>query len=250
MIRYHGTPLTPERALVKFLPGRHAMVSFATPRQIGPVAEVSHSFVLDNGAFTAWTQGGEVDLEGFAEFVGKWALHPGFDWALIPDVIGGTEEENDQKVDEWHCSTELERSQSVPVWHMHESVDRLVRLGDEYPRVAIGSSGEFHHPGTDGWWMRMSDAMNAVCTPEGLPTFKIHGLRMMDPRIFSLVPFASVDSCGVARKIGLDHRWDHPYLRSVPKESRAQILADRFDHHASAWRWDRDNPRSGDTLFG
>lgn len=233
MIRYHGTPITPNNAALAILTARHGMVSFARPDQIALVAEVCQSFVIDNGAFTAWRGGKAVDADAYADFVREWLRHPGFDWCLIPDVIDGDWEANRDAVAAWP----LPRAVSVPVWHLHEPVEWLAQLAREWPRVALGSSGQWSDPGSESWWERMNEAMPAVCDADGRPVCKLHGLRMMDPTIFSAVPLASVDSCGVARNIGIDSKWDRGYLRGMSKGVRAQVLADRFERHASATVW-------------
>lgn len=137
MIHYHGTPCGGTRQdSARFLRGRHALVPFRRPEDMPIVAEVCQSFVLDNGAFTAWRSGSPVlDWRPYYEWVDDWHRHPGFDWALIPDVIDGDEAANDQLVDQWPSHL-----RGVPVWHMHESLERLVRLAKHWPVVALGLS--------------------------------------------------------------------------------------------------------------
>lgn len=87
MIHYHGTPCGATREdVARFLAGRHALVPFVRPEDIGTAAEVCQSFVLDNGAFSAWKQGRTVDWKDYYAWVNEWHRHPGFDWAIIPDV--------------------------------------------------------------------------------------------------------------------------------------------------------------------
>ena len=207
------------------------MVSYAITDQMALAAEVCQSFALDNGAFSAWTKGRTLDVGGYLAFVNKWRRHPGFDWALIPDVIDGSEAENDALFR--HC---LDRSVWVPVWHLHESIGRLDRLVGEWPRVAFGSSGDFAEIGTSRWWGRMSEALAVACDVDGVPRTKLHGLRMMDPTIFSHIPFASVDSTNVARNSGLDTKWRGPY-QPLGEETRALVMVDRIEGHATAARW-------------
>lgn len=163
MIHYHGTPITPRSVAIEMLRRRHGLVSYAHPEQMGIVAEVCQSFVLDNGAFTYWKQGGSINVELYANWVKKWWKHPGFDFCLIPDVIGGTEAENEAMFASWFSvRMPLRDSRCVPVWHMHESIDRLKRLCRELPRVALGSSGQWATPGTADWWDRMGEAMDSI----------------------------------------------------------------------------------------
>ena len=62
MIHYHGTPCggkAEERG--RFLKGRHALISFAHQEDMALAADLCQSFILDNGAFTAWGKGLAVD---------------------------------------------------------------------------------------------------------------------------------------------------------------------------------------------
>ena len=235
MIHYHGTPMTPVGDMVKSFAARHAMVSFANPEQMEICAEICQSVVLDNGAFTAWKQGKPHDFQGYVGWCRKWLKHPAVEWAVIPDVIDGDEEANDDHLLWWpfplHCS--------VPVYHMHESLERLERLAAEYPRIALGSSGEYAVIGNDAWWTRMADMMNIVCDKDGCPKAKLHGLRMLDPGVFSKLPFASADSTNVARNVGMDTRWKGTYI-TQSRAVRALILMDRIERHASAAYWSRE----------
>lgn len=97
MIHYHGGPITPDTCAMRAWKGRHAFISFAHSGQINLAAEYCQSFALDNGAFTAWKAAGKnkIDWSDYYEFVARWKNHPGFDFAIIPDVIDGGEEEND-----------------------------------------------------------------------------------------------------------------------------------------------------------
>ncbi|CRM19915.1 hypothetical protein [Pseudomonas sp. 31 R 17] len=70
MIHYHGTPVGGKREdAAKFLAGRHALVPFPRKDDLGIVADVCKSFVFDNGAFTVWMKGGQVDVDGYTRWV-------------------------------------------------------------------------------------------------------------------------------------------------------------------------------------
>ena len=242
MIHYHGGPITPIDAAARFWATRHAMISFAYPDQLALAAEVCQSFALDNGAFTFWKQGTSgYDLKGYATWCDEWVQHPGFDWALIPDVIDGSEKDNDNLLAEflgaeWMSREPYRRENYVPVWHMHESLERLGKLARGWPRVAIGSSGEWPDPGSPRWWIRMAEAMEVACDKDGRPLTKLHGLRMLDPTVFSHLPLSSADSTNVARNMGIDKAWTGPYVPTSPMV-RATVLASRVEAHASAARW-------------
>ena len=231
MIHYHGTPMTPDAEMVKAFSGKHAMVSFENPEQVEIAGEICQSIVLDNGAFSAWRQKKKYEFSGYVEWASKWMKHPSVDWCVIPDKIDGDEKENDQLLYEWP----LPKYFSVPVWHMHESLNRLERLM-EYPRIALGSSGEYAKVGNTSWWARMSEAMKVVCDADGHPLVRLHGLRMLDPGVFSKLPLSSADSCNVARNVGIDKKWKGTYLPRS-KHMKALILMERIESHASASSW-------------
>lgn len=234
MIHYHGTPISgTARDSVRFLAGRHALVSYAYPSPVHVVAEQCQSFVLDNGAFTVWKKGGELDIEGYKEWASKWMWHPGFDWALIPDRIEGNEADNDGLIADWEKSGFADIG--VPVWHFHESLGRLQSLALQWRTVALGSSGEWPHPGAKKWWARMRQAMNAVCDNKGRPICRLHGLRMMDPRIFTKCPFSSADSTNAGVNAGAKDRFGMYIPPSAGQ--RVEVIASRIEANNSASRW-------------
>lgn len=233
MIHYHGGPITPQAVAHAVWTGRHGFVSYAEPRQVALAAEVCQTFALDNGAYTIWRQGGEMDVKGYAAWVNEWRRHPGFDWALIPDVIDGTEADNDLMVARYR-EAGGDLGQDVPVWHLHESFDRLRYLCRAYPRVALGSSGQWGEVGTPDWWQRMGAAMDAICDSDGRPPCKLHGLRMLNPTVFSQLPLSSADSTNVAR----NHNRQGRRYELTPAMA-ALTLVDRIERHACSPRWMR-----------
>ena len=234
MIHYHGTPCGgPRQDVARFLAGRHALIPFPRQEDLGTAAEVCQSFCFDNGAFTALKSGNPVtDWGPYYEWVAKWRHHPGFDWAIIPDVIDGSEEDNDQEIINWPFGYGF----GVPVWHMHESIERLIMLTRRgYPVVAIGSSGQWPNPGTASWWERMAEAMNEICDKDGRPPCKLHGLRMLDPAIFHRLPLSSADSTNAVRNSSSYSRFG--MYQPPSAATRMQIIAERIETHQSAAIW-------------
>jgi hypothetical protein len=194
--------------------GKHCMVSFAHPSQAAMAAELCQSFTLDNGAFSAWKTKRQLDVGKLADWVSQWLRHPSCDWYCIPDTIGGDEHENAAMRAKWfnQVSGEVWRK-GVPIWHLHEPLEVLRNfLTWPSPAIALGSSGEF------------------------ATIKKIHGLRMLDPTIFSHFPFSSADSTNVARNVGIDKKWTGPYA-PASRKTRALILMERIENHAAASRW-------------
>ena len=243
MIHYHGAPCggSAEEA-AKFYVGRHAMISFAYLDHLPMIAEFAQSFVIDNGAFTTWRSGRQFDHDGYLELIERMECHPCFDWCLIPDEIDGDQKANDALISDWPFPAVI----SVPVWHLHESLNRLRFLAAEFPRVALGSSGQWATPGTQGWWHRIAQAMDAICDEAGRPLCKLHGLRMLDTEIFRFMPLASADSTNAAVNQGSLKRFG---MYTPPTASqRAQVIANRIEAVNSAPIWARHFIPNGDLL--
>ena len=237
MIHYHGVRISGKTEDQMSMQGKHVMVTFAKPAEVSLFAEICQSFTVDNGAFSCWKSGHQFDIQGFADFIKKWHLHPGFDFYLMPDVIDGDQHDNHKIRAEWSqlCQGRM-WGLGVPVWHLHEPVSVLAGMVNAFPRVALGSSGEYSVVGDQKWWNRMSEAMEVACDSEGYPKSKLHGLRMLNPTVFSHLPLSSADSTNVARNAGIDSAWKGPYA-PVSRRLRALVLAERIESHASAARW-------------
>ena len=241
MIHYHGMPIGGgcRQDEIRFLKSRHALISFAhadRKASIAMAASVAQSFIIDNGAFSVWKRRAKLDIPGYIGWCAEWSRHPGFDWALIPDMIEGVEQDNDRLVDDWPRDIE-----GVPVWHYHESLDRLENLAADWRVVALGSSGAWPTPGTESWWDRTAEAMRKICDNHGRPRCKLHGLRMLNPTIFRRLPLHSADSTNVAQNAGLCGRFGM-YVPPTAAQ-RAAVIAERIEHSPTAAVWsEMDEP--------
>lgn len=189
VIHYHGTPITPRSKLLG-MRGRHFCVSYAHPFDLEVVLDIGQSVMLDNGAFTAFTKGKPLDYDGYVQWADEVLQHP--HWAIIPDVIGGSVEEQRDHLKRWPLPKDL----SAAVFHLNLPLEWLQELVDNYPRICLGSSAEFWQVGTPSWERRMDEIFNVLCRKKYLPW--VHGLRMLsvsDGRW----PMASADSTNIAR---------------------------------------------------
>ena len=224
-MHYHGGPITPRAELYK-LAGRSFCVSYATGRDVDVCHDIGQSVMLDNGAYSFWRSKQPTDWSGYYQWCDRWLEH-WTTWAVIPDVIDGSQNENDKLIDDWPFGT-----RGAPVWHMHEGIGRLLRLADEWPLVCVGSSGPYalRNP---RWWRRMAEAMTALCG-DGPPPCALHMLRGL-ALAGGPFPFASADSTAVAR----NHRGGHEGHRDGgprPKRNVAQMAA-ALDSRQCPARW-------------
>jgi hypothetical protein len=217
-IHYHGTPITgggdeggtPNQVMIEVMAGAHFCVSHAAPSQVKLCHEIGQSVMLDNGAFSVWKRGHTPDWGAYYGWCDRWLDYP-TTWAVIPDVIEGDESDNDLLCRAWPHG----RDKGAPVWHMHERIRRLIELLHTFPRVCIGSSGEYAEVLSGGWQRRMDEAWREIDrTFKRTPNIHmLRGLRLVRERW----PFASVDSTDIARNhntrksntaAGMRARWD------------------------------------------
>jgi len=190
VIHYHGTPITPHSEMLK-MAGKHFCVCFNDARNIDWCISNGQSVMLDNGAFSAFTQGKTTDFKAYEKWLEPYLYPP--NWCVIPDVIDGTVE---QQVDLIRSFNHLPDHLIAPVWHMHLDLDWLLEIADQFDRFCFGSSGQYWQVGSESWSRRCDKAWN-VLTQKGYKPW-VHMMRGL-----SLAgdqwPFASADSTNVAR---------------------------------------------------
>lgn len=190
MIHYHGTPLTPKIERQK-MAGKHFCVSFADTRDAEWCLTHGQSIMWDNGAFSFYTQGKEIDWASYYLWLEARLQHP--HWAVVPDFIDGSLEENTRLLKEWPHR----RDCAAAVWHLAEPIDHLIKMCDMgFSKICFGSSGRYWQVGSAEWEMRADQAFNALAKNGALPwVHMLRGLAMCGDRW----PFASADSVNVAR---------------------------------------------------
>jgi len=207
LIHYHGTPISPRRVLLE-LGGKNFCVSFAHPQDVLCCHQIGQSVMLDCGSFSAWTKNKPTRWPDYYDWCERW-LEYRTTWAIIPDIINSTAEENDKLLKHWS----FDKGKGSPVWHLHEPLDRILRLVDAgYHIISFGSSGEFRNVGDGKWHHRMTEAFNLLSQSGPIPW--IHMLRGMSMS-GTQYPFSSVDSTDVARNHNRNNnanemasRWD------------------------------------------
>lgn len=203
--------MSPMSVFNEAMDGRNCLIPFPRPDDYKRADKICNKIIIDNGAFTIWRKGGEADWDKYYEWL-KERIDQ-IEFFFIPDVIDGTEEENDNLISEYlkkfkkdydysiqgYCGMNKLLKKGVPIWHVNESFERLDRLMDGFNYIAIGSAGEYRDLGTRKWHSRMNEAMKVICDKDGYPKVKIHMLRCLNPDIFLYYPFESGDSTSLAQ---------------------------------------------------
>lgn len=117
MIHYHGLPITPATSARKAVDAGHAFVSHAHPGRLGVAMDVCQSFAIDNGAFSAWKKGTPVtDWREFYDWPAACQMVPSCDFAVVPDVIDGSEADTATIAPITRASTLRRTPQSPTAW--------------------------------------------------------------------------------------------------------------------------------------
>jgi len=169
-----GLPLNPTH-LLEQLKGASFCVSYGTRQKLGKQLDQAIRLVgdngillVDNGAFSAHQAGvdtmtDESYLEGFADWANDILDRCPQAVAVIPDVIGGSWQQNAELVENTMCMFS-DTDRLMPIWHMHEPIAYLTGLVERFGFIGIGSSGEYFQIGTAKWHARMTEAMAAIET--------------------------------------------------------------------------------------
>jgi hypothetical protein len=72
---------------------------------------------------------------------------------------------------------------------------------------------------------------------------------MLDPAIFTKLPFASADSTNIGRNVGIDVHWKHGNYPPPTKEARAQVMRSRIESINEPSQWNLYQPKEQETLL-
>ena len=94
----------------------------------------------------------------------------------------------------------------------------------------------------------MAAIMKIACDEKGRPRCKLHGLRMLDPRVFTRLPLHSADSTNADRNGVLEVRFG---MYCPPtRGQRSAVIADRIENQQSATVWEFGGQEEFDLVLG
>lgn len=148
---------------------------------------------LDSGAFSAWTQGVEIDIQQYIAFI-KEHLDVISIYANL-DVIGVGGKQPNRLTAERTLENQkiMEKAglHPLPVFHFGEPIEYLQYYVDNYEYIALGVAGNFGNaliPWLDDCFS------NYICDKDGYPKVKPHGFAVTSIKIMKRYPWFSVDS--------------------------------------------------------
>ncbi len=141
---------------------------------------------LDSGAFSAWSQGKEINIQEYIDFVKQ---HQD-----IIEVYANLDVIGDPKAT-WQNQKTMEAAglQPLPTFHYGEDIKWLKRyLKTGYDYIALGGMVPISTEGLIYW---LDDLFqNHLCDQSGMPKVKVHGFGLTSLPLMLRYPWYSVDS--------------------------------------------------------
>lgn len=154
-------------------------------RQVDRIRAEGIKVFLDSGAFSAFTQGVEIDIGEYCDYI-----HKNDDIILFPsvlDAIGDAE-------GTWKNQEEMERrgTNPLPCFHYGEPLDLLRHYVANYAYITIGGMVPISTVQLKVW---LDDIWRDIlCDASGTPKTKVHGFGLTSLPLMMRYPWYSVDS--------------------------------------------------------
>jgi len=166
----------------------HILESYHYVHKAQRVAEMRKDGVkvfLDSGAFSAFTQGVEIDLEAFCRY-----CVDNRDIVEVVSVLDGIGDP--QKTYENQCAMEEAGVVPLPCFHYGEDERYLEYYLERYPYITLGGMVPIAKPQLRLWLDRIWDRY--LTDKHGRPKIKVHGFGLTSMSLMSRYPWYSVDS--------------------------------------------------------
>lgn len=140
---------------------------------------------LDSGAYSAFTQGVEIDIQEYIAFIKE---HQDIIKVYANlDVIGDAK-------GTWRNQLTMEKAglKPVPVFHQGEPEKYLKKYVEKYDYICLGGMVGSSSPALAPWLDRMF--LDYLIDENGFPKIKVHGFGLTSLRLMLRYPWYSVDS--------------------------------------------------------
>lgn len=179
---------------------------------------------LDSGAFSAFTQGAEIDLNEYVKF-----CRDNEDFIEMASVLDGIGDP--QKTYENQIEMERQGVCPLPCFHYGEDERYLEWYIENYTYITIGGLVPISKPEQRAWldkiWSRY------LCDENGRPKLKVHGFGLTTVDMMSRYPWHSVDSSTWIQKamFGMIRHFGTDRDITVSKESpRKKVAGQHFEN--------------------
>lgn len=158
---------------------------FNKPEQIERLRQSGEKVFLDSGAFSAWSQGVQIDLPGYCRFIQQY--QDCFTVASVLDVIGSAE-------GTWENQQRMERlgTKPIPCYHYGEDPRWCDYYASNYEYMALGGFGVATRRDMKMWLDEIWE--KHLTDGSGRAKVKVHGFAVTAVPLMERYPWWSVDS--------------------------------------------------------
>lgn len=146
---------------------------------------------LDSGAFSAYTQGVEIDLPGYVDYIKRnmdiIRAEDGVICASVLDGIGDPQKTYENQMHMEHLGV-----RPLPCFHYGEDERYLTWYMQNYPYITLGGMVPISKPQLYHWLDRIWDEY--LVDGAGRPKIKVHGFGLTTIDLMERYPWHSVDS--------------------------------------------------------
>ena len=150
---------------------------------------------LDSGAFSAWTQGIEIDIQEYIDFIKEHKdiieVYANLDVISRGDTLAA-KKESAQKTLENQKIMEKAGLYPLPVFHIGEPLKYLEYYINNYEYIALGGMVGKQKSTLIPWLDKCFGQF--ICDKKGIPKVKIHGFGLTSLSLMLRYPWYSVDS--------------------------------------------------------
>lgn len=149
---------------------------------------------LDSGAFSAFTQGVEIDLEGYCDYI-----HRNQDIINVASVLDGIGD----PLKTWQNQQRMEQLgvRALPCFHYGEDERYLEHYVASYPYITLGGMVPINKAQLKLWLDRIWDRY--LTDENGMPRLKVHGFGLTRLDLMQRYPWYSVDSSSWVQSAGV-----------------------------------------------
>ena len=194
-----------------------------------------HELMYDSGAFTAWSQGKEVDLDElvrtYDDMLERYEPKAHAVWLISLDKIPGERGRtaSPAEIDEacrisdvnFEALQKRYGDRVLPIFHQNESDDRLHEVAAMAPYICVSPRNDLHEGSRRTW---------AAEVHRKIPGKNTHGLAATGYDMMRLVPWGSVDSATWVMLAANGSVFRDLKLRALQVSDQSGAIKDRDQH--------------------
>lgn len=189
-------------------------------RLVDRIRKTGRRIFLDSGAFSSFTQGVNVDLGKYCDYIKRnQDIIEEVDGVLLASVLDAIGNANATWVNQKRMEDLGVRA--LPCYHYGEPPEVLQYYAANYDYITIGGMVPISSPQLKIWLDRVWGQY--LTNPDGTPKIKVHGFGLTSVPLMARYPWYSVDSSSWVQLGGMGNIFLPPYGTLAVSEEAPQL---------------------------